>query len=102
MSTWQHLNKIQELTFPLDGAASVIKMVAEQLQDNDHSSALWLVSDIVNQQAETISFEVEKAMMQHKLLLNHVGELERKLAKLKPAPKKRGRPAKKTHKSSIN
>ena len=98
MSTWQHLNKIQELTFPLDGAASVIKMVAEQLQDNDHSSALWLVSDIVNRQAEAISFEVEKAMMQHKLLLDRVVELEQKITKLKPAPKKRGRPRKKATK----
>jgi hypothetical protein len=98
MSTWQHLNKIQELTFPLDGGASVIKMVAEQLQDNDHSSALWLVSDIVNRQAEAISFEVEKAMMQHKLLLDRVVELEQKIAKLKPAPKKRGRPRKKVTK----
>ena len=95
MSTWQNLNKIQELTFPLDGGASVVKMVAEQLQDNDHSSALWLVSDIVNRQAEAISFEVEKAMMQHKLLLDRIVELEQKITKLKPAPKKRGRPAKK-------
>jgi hypothetical protein len=98
MSTWQHLNKIQELTFPLDGAASVVKMVAEQLQDNDHSSALWLVSDIVNQQAEAISFEVEKAMMQHKLLIDHIVELEQKITKLKPTPKKRGRPRKKVTK----
>lgn len=94
MNVWEHLNKIEELTFPLGGAASVIKMVAEQLQDNDHSSALWLASDIVNQQAETISAEVLSAMFVHRELLNRIGELEAKLAKLKPAPKKRGRPAK--------
>jgi len=102
MSTWQHINKIEELTYPLDGAASVIKMVAEQLQDNDHSSALWLASDIVNQQAEAISVQVVEAMMANRELIEQVKTLEEKLAKLKPAPKKRGRPAKKTHKSSIN
>jgi hypothetical protein len=52
----------------------------------------------VNRQAEAISFEVEKAMMQHKLLIDHIVELEQKITKLKPTPKKRGRPRKKVTK----
>lgn len=94
MNIWQHINHIEELTYPLNGAASVIKMVAEQLQDNDHSSALWLASDIVNQQAEAISNQVAVAMIINKAMTDRIAELEDKLAKLKPAPKKRGRPRK--------
>lgn len=98
MNVWHHINHIEELTYPLDGAASVIKMVAEQLQDNDHSSALWLASDIVNQQAEAISNQVAVAMVINKSMTDRIAELEDKLAKLKPAPKKRGRPPKKATK----
>jgi predicted CoA-binding protein len=94
-NVWEHIDRIEQLTFPLDGAASVIKMVAEQLQDNDHSSALWLASDIVNQQAEAISNQVHVALIINKSMTDRITELEEKLAKLKPAPKKRGRPAKK-------
>jgi hypothetical protein len=98
MNIWHHINHIEELTYPLDGAASVIKMVAEQLQDNDHSSALWLASDIVNQQAEAISTEVCQAMMANRELIERVKTLEATVAKLKPTPKKRGRPRKKVTK----
>jgi hypothetical protein len=81
MNIWQHINKIEELTFPLDGAASVIKMVAEQLQDNDHSSALWLASDIVNQQAEAISAQVVEAMAMNRALAERLATLEKAVKK---------------------
>ena len=99
MNIWQNLSKLEELTYPLDGAASVIKMVAEQLQDNDHSSALWLASDIVNQQAEAISTEVCQAMMANRELIERIKTLEATVAKLKPTPKKRGRPRKELKKA---
>jgi hypothetical protein len=83
MNIWQHINKIEELTYPLDGAASVIKMVAEQLQDNDHSSALWLASDIVNQQAEAISAQVVEAMAMNKALTERLATLEKAVKKAK-------------------
>jgi hypothetical protein len=98
MNVWQHINKIEELTYRLDGAASVVKMVAEQAQDNDLSGALWLASDVINQQAEAISAEVSHAMLANRELIEHIKTLEEKLAKLKPPPKKRGRPRKKVTK----
>lgn len=98
MNTWQHLNRIEELTYRLDGAASVVKMVAEQAQDNDLSGALWLASDVINQQALAITNEVSEAMMENRVLVEHIIKLEQKLAELKPTPKKRGRPAKKVTK----
>jgi hypothetical protein len=87
MNTWQHLNKIEELTYRLDGAASVVKMVAEQSQDNDLSGALWLASDVINQQAEAITSEVSDAMMANKELMEQIVTLEKALAKAKKAKK---------------
>ena len=90
MSIWQHLNKIEELTYRLDGAASIVRMVAEQSQDNDLSGALWLASDVINQQAEAITNKVSEAMAVNKELLELIKKLEKEMAK-----------AKMTHKRSI-
>jgi hypothetical protein len=90
MNLWQHLNKIEELTYRLDGAVSVVRMVAEQSQDNDLSGALWLVSDVINQQAEAITTQVSEAMKVNRELVEVIEELEKALAK-----------AKMTHKRSI-
>lgn len=87
MNTWKHLNSIEELTYPLDGAASVVKMVAEQLQDNDHSSALWLAADVVNQQANAISGQVSFAMQENKMLLERLAKLELAVARVKKGKK---------------
>jgi hypothetical protein len=87
MNLWQHLNKIEELTYRLDGAASVVKMVAEQSQDNDLSGALWLASDVINQQAEAITSEVSDAMMANKKLTERISVLETALVKAKKAKK---------------
>lgn len=87
MNTWKYLNSIEELTYPLDGASSVVKMVAEQLQDNDHSSALWLAADVIKQQAEAISGQVSFAMQENKMLLEHIAKLEQSLAKAKKVKK---------------
>ena len=88
MTLWQHLNKIEELTYRLDGAASVVKMVAEQLHDNDLSGALWLTSDVVNQQALAITDQVSEAMAENKVLTERVEALEKALAKLKMTHKR--------------
>jgi hypothetical protein len=87
MNLWQHLNKIEELTYRLDGAASVVKMVAEQSQDNDLSGALWLASDVINQQAEAITSQVSQAMMENRVLTERIDALEKALAKAKKAKK---------------
>jgi hypothetical protein len=87
MNLWQHLNKIEELTYRLDGAASVVKMVAEQSQDNDLSGALWLASDVINQQAEAITTQVSEAMAVNKVLAERIDTLEKALAKVKKAKK---------------
>lgn len=87
MNLWQHLNKIEELTYRLDGAASVVKMVAEQSQDNDLSGALWLASDVINQQAEAITSKVSDALMENKALTERISVLEKALAKAKKAKK---------------
>jgi hypothetical protein len=87
MNLWQHLNKIEELTYRLDGAASVVKMVAEQSQDNDLSGALWLASDVINQQAEAITNQVSEAMAVNRELLQLIEELEKEMAKVKKAKK---------------
>ena len=87
MNLWQHLNKIEELTYRLVGAASVVKMVAEQSQDNDLSGALWLASDVINQQAEAITSQVSQAMMENRVLTERIDTLEMALAKVKK-PKK--------------
>jgi hypothetical protein len=87
MNIWQHLNKIEELTYRLDGAASVVKMVAEQSQDNDLSGALWLASDVINQQAEAITSQVSDAMMENRVLVERIKTLETALAKAKKAKK---------------
>ena len=87
MNTWKHLNRIEELTFPLDGAASVVRMVAEQLQDNDHSSALWLASDVISKQADDISEQISLAMQSYKEMLDRIATLERALAKTKKVKK---------------
>jgi hypothetical protein len=87
MNLWQHLNKIEELTYRLDGAASVVKMVAEQSQDNDLSGALWLASDVINQQAEAITNQVSEAMAVNRELVEVIEELEKELVKVKK-PKK--------------
>jgi len=90
MNIWQHLSRIEELTYRLDGAASVVKMVAEQSQDNDLSGALWLASDVINQQAEAITTQVSEAMTVNRALTARIDALEKALAK-----------AKMTHKRSI-
>jgi phosphoribosylaminoimidazole carboxylase (NCAIR synthetase) len=87
MNVWQHLNRIEELTYRLDGAASVVKMVAEQSRDNDHSGALWLASDVINQQAEAISDQVAEAMKQSRELLERIDTLEKALDRAKKAKK---------------
>jgi len=87
MNIRQHLNNIEEFTYRLDGAASVVKMSAEQSQDNDVSGALWLVSDVINQQAEAITNEVYEAIMANRELLERIDTLEKALAKAKKAKK---------------
>lgn len=87
MTAWKHLNRIEELTFPIDGAASVVKLVAEQVQDNEQSGALWLASDVMNQQAEAISEQVGLCMQELRALITKIESLERALAKAKKAKK---------------
>ena len=84
---WQQLNKIEELTYRLDGAASVVKMVAEQSQDNDLSGALWLASDVINQQALAITDAVSLAMRANRELMERIDALEIALAKAKKVKK---------------
>jgi hypothetical protein len=84
---WQQLNKIEELTYRLDGAASVVKMVAEQSQDNDLSGALWLASDVINQQALAITDAVSLAMRTNRELMERIDALEIALAKAKKVKK---------------
>lgn len=88
MNIWEHINRIEELTFPLDGAASVVKLVAEQLQDNDNSSALWLASDVIKQQADAISNQVAVAMVINKAMNERITKLEKELAKAKTTHKR--------------
>lgn len=83
MSLWQHLNKIEELTYRLDNAASVVRTVAEQSQDNDLSGALWLASDVISQQVESISNQVSEAMVVNRALTERIDTLEKALAKTK-------------------
>ena len=84
---WQQLNKIEELTYRLDGAASVVKMVAEQSQDNDLSGALWLASDVINQQALAITDAVSEAMLVNRELMERIDALEIALVKAKKVKK---------------
>jgi hypothetical protein len=88
---WQQLNKIEELTYRLDGAASVVKMVAEQSQDNDLSGALWLASDVINQQALAITDAVSEAMRANRELMERIDALEIALAKAKKVKNDRKR-----------
>jgi len=88
---WQQLNKIEELTYRLDGAASVVKMVAEQSQDNDLSGALWLASDVINQQALAITDAVSLAMRANRELMERIDALEIALAKAKKVKNDRKR-----------
>ena len=87
MSIWQHLSKIEELTYRLDNASSVVRMTAEQLHDNDLSGALWLASDVISQQSEAISNQVSEAMAENKALTERIDALEKEVAKVKKIKK---------------
>ena len=87
MNIWQHLNKIEELTYKLNNAASVVRMVAEQSHDNDQSGALWLASDVISQQSEAISNQVSEAMAENKALTERIDALEKEVAKVKKIKK---------------
>lgn len=87
MSAWRELNRLEELTYPLDGAASVVRLVAEQIQDNQSSSALWLVSDVIQRQTDDMSEQISLVMQAHKGLLDRIQTLEQALAKAKKVKK---------------
>jgi hypothetical protein len=87
MNIWQHLSKIEELTYRLDNASSVVRMTAEQLHDNDLSGALWLASDVISQQSEAISNQVSEAMAVNKELTERIDALEKEVVKVKKIKK---------------
>ena len=81
---------VEDDLYKLNYAASIVALVAERLQDNDESSALWAASDLIkvcSERAETQLQELRALVFAAK---NSVPA--------KPAPKKRGRPAKKASK----
>ena len=88
MNIWQHLSRIEELTYRLDNAASVVRMTAEQLHDNDLSGALWLASDVISQQSEAISTQVSEAMAVNRELTERIDTLEKALDKTKMTHKR--------------
>lgn len=78
--------KIEDALYKLDYAASITVLVAEQVTDNDQSSALWAASDIIR----TLLPEVE----------NQLNDLRAQLFALKAVAIKTENKAKSTRKKT--
>lgn len=85
MAIFERLDKIEQTVFNIDHAASMITLVAEDLSLNDEASALWGVNNLLKMTTEKI--EQDTSILYSLLREYHS-------LKIKPAPKKRGRPRK--------
>jgi len=66
MSYWDLANKIESVSFRLDSIKAIIELVAENVQDNSHSSPLWGCAEMLDvyiQKLEDLSVD---AMELHK------------------------------------
>lgn len=84
VNIFARIEHIEQRLFNVDHCASIAVLVAEHLSANDESSALWGVAEMLRMTTNEVD--------------EHMTALRRQLVDLAnkvPAPKKRGRPAKK-------
>lgn len=75
---------VEDNMYKYDYAASILALVAERLNDNDESGALWAASDMIRQTTAKAEEDLQE-------LRAIIFTLKQKV----PEGKKRGRPAKK-------
>jgi hypothetical protein len=76
---WEILNEIEQKTYKIEGVASVISIVAEQLEFNDSSGSLWLCADVLREKSTDISNLITKAMTANREQQDEINELSKKL-----------------------
>jgi predicted Mrr-cat superfamily restriction endonuclease len=75
---------IEDSLYKLHYASSIVALVAQSNTDNDQSGSLWAASDLINALQESVEQQLQET---RSVLFD--------LKQAVPAPKKRGRPAKK-------
>ncbi len=66
MSYWQLANDIESISFRLNSIKSIIEMVAENINNDHESGALWGCSEMIEVYEEKLEALSEKAMDMHR------------------------------------
>ena len=74
MSYWQLANDIESISFRLNSIKSIIEMVAENINNDHESGALWGCGEMLEVYAEKLEKLANDAMELHKIEKEDVAE----------------------------
>ena len=74
MSYWQLANDIESISFRLNSIKSIIEMVAENINNDHESGALWGCAEMIEVYEEKLEALSEKALDMHRAEKEDVAE----------------------------